>query len=78
MKPLFEWHRPRHNRYKATYVWWPISFGWVKNSSHAIITWHGWPLPDTPCNPDASPSVCGWTIHIGRFKIYFGKTHDSK
>ena len=73
MKPLFEWHKPRLNRYKTTYVWWPISLGWVRDSAHAIITWHGWPLDGCPSNPDASPSVAGWTVHIGSLKIYFGK-----
>jgi hypothetical protein len=59
-------------RYKTKYVYWPIRLGWVRNSSHKFITWHGWGLGNSPCHPDASPKISGWTIHIGNLKIYFG------
>jgi len=71
---FFEWrkHTPRPER-PTRWHYWPISIGWVSKSSHAFICWHGWPIDGSDMYPDATATDCGWTIHIGALKVYFGK-----
>jgi hypothetical protein len=74
MSRFIEWHKHTRRPERPTrFHFWPISFGWVRNSCHAFITWHGWPIDGSGIYPDATFKDCGWTLHIGAFKVKFGK-----
>ena len=60
------------------YVWWPIGFAFPKKKSFEyelqkyrtrFFSWHGWEIG----HRGLEHHVFGWTLHIGRFKIFFGK-----
>ena len=71
---LFDLNRHTQRPGRPTrFHYWPIKFGWVRNSSHALICWHPWPARGSAIWPDASYKDCGWTLHIGAIKIYFGR-----
>jgi len=70
---LFQWNRGYDERnYPVSWQYWPIRVGWVRDSCHAIICWHGWPADGSEWHPDATAVTCGWTLHIGALKIRFG------
>jgi hypothetical protein len=77
-KLFFEWHKYNQREARPTkWHYWPVSFRWVRNSCHAVICWHGWPMDGSPQYPDATATDCGWTVHIGAIKIRFGKRNHN-
>lgn len=65
---------------RSRLMFWPIRFGWFRRS-HKFFTWHGWHATyeaapwrkhAVGCCPGVRP-VYGWTLHVGAFKVYFGK-----
>jgi len=74
MMRFFEWrkHTPSPGR-PIRWHYRPVSIGWVRNSCHALVCWHGWPMDGSSLYPDAKATDCGWTLHLGALKIYFGK-----
>lgn len=54
------------------YLYWPIRFGWREFGPIGFIDWHGWEVGYY------RPSIrlFGWTLHIGRLLIKFGKSED--
>lgn len=65
---------------KARLLLWPIRLGWARRTAHQFFTWHGWQCGSERCSLDETSDgcmpgirrVCGWTLHIGAFKVYFG------
>ena len=71
---LFHWVKYRQTPGRPVrFHYWPISIGWVRNSCHAFICWHDWPKNGTEIYPDATAKDCGWTLHVGALKVFFGK-----
>lgn len=66
------WADLRHfPMFKEEYRNWPISFAWCKTFkvvSPPYISTHGWQIGWKDYN-----RIYGWTLHIGRLKIKFGK-----
>jgi hypothetical protein len=59
--------------FKKNYKMWPISFsygtGYGMKKTPPLICAHGWQV-----GYKNGKAVYGWTLHIGEFKIKFGKT----
>ncbi len=64
----------------ARYLMWPIRLKWAPGSSAWFKT-HGWQVGDEACQLEQTQrgfmpgfrGVFGWTFHLGRLKICFGK-----
>jgi len=56
------------------YLWWPVRLRWVatilvKHRSRSWGWWHGWQVESLCLGQERY----GWTFHLGRLKILFGR-----
>lgn len=58
--------RDRRAAGEKRWLYWPIRFAWARHDRRLLswFTWHGWQTMN---------ERYGWTFHIGRLLVYFGK-----
>jgi len=64
---------------KHTYLYWPIRLQWKSAAKHdsrllSWFAWHGWQVGWK----EPAHGLFGWTFHLGRLIVLFGKDMPRK